>query len=64
MVGGDRNLFVRKGALAKKRLGNTDVTQRQYPSEEKCASTTRYRLWRNKGAVRLRLPRDYTRNSA
>jgi len=25
--GGDRNLFARKGALAKKRLGNTAVEQ-------------------------------------
>jgi len=27
LVGGDRNLFVKKGALAKKRLGNTALVQ-------------------------------------
>jgi len=29
--------------------------------EDKCVSTTRYTLWRNKDAVRLRLPRHCTR---
>ena len=33
MVGGDRNLFVRKGGASQKRLGNTDLDKRSFNSK-------------------------------
>ena len=33
MVGGDRNLFVRKGGASQKRLGNTDLDKRSFISK-------------------------------